>query len=85
MFKQLINGGEEECCEALVNGVPYADVNTAGKINAGLDIINALSKYFGVNAPITIDNRESCTEIIDTDSQIINLIVSPSDKNLRIA
>jgi DNA repair protein SbcC/Rad50 len=73
MFSQNINGGEEECCECMVNGVPYSDVNTAGKINAGLDIINALTEHYNVSAPVFIDNRESVIEILDCASQIINL------------
>jgi DNA repair protein SbcC/Rad50 len=84
MFDTQINGGEVPCCEALVNGVPYSDVNTAGKINAGLDIINTLSNFYQVTAPIFIDNRESVIEIIATKSQVINLIVSKEDKILRI-
>jgi hypothetical protein len=34
MFETQING-EAECCEALINGVPFSDANTASKINAG--------------------------------------------------
>jgi hypothetical protein len=37
-----------------------------------------------VNAPIFIDNRESATDIIDVDSQIINLIVDASCKRLKV-
>ena len=74
MFALQINGGEDECCDCLVNGVPYSDVNTAGKVNAGLDIINALSDHYGVSVPVFIDNRESTIKIIPTNSQIINLI-----------
>lgn len=73
MFEQQINGGEVECCECLVNGVPFSDVNTAGRVNAGLDIINALNKYYNVSAPVWIDNRESTIRIVECDSQIINL------------
>lgn len=73
MFEQQINGGETECCECMVNGVPYSDVNTAGKINAGLDIINALTEHYKINAPVFIDNRESIIRILDCKSQIINL------------
>ena len=84
MFNQLVNGGIDETCVATYNGVPYSDLNNAMKINVGIDIINALSIYFSVTAPIFIDNRESVTEIIKTDSQVINLIVSSEDKSLRI-
>lgn len=84
MYEQQINGGEIETCEATVNGVPFADLNTEKKLNAGLDIINAISKANGIVAPIFIDNRESVTEIISTAAQIINLIVAPECKTLII-
>ena len=85
MFKEQVNGGEEPCCETLINGVPFSDANNASKINAGIDIINALSKYYNITAPIFIDNRESVTKLIDSDSQIVNLIVSESHKKLTVA
>jgi DNA repair exonuclease SbcCD ATPase subunit len=83
LFKTLVNGAVEECCEALINGVPFSDANKASQINAGLDIINALSKHYDVQAPIFIDNRESINEILGCSSQIINLIVS-KDKELVV-
>lgn len=84
LFETAINGGESACCETMLDGVPYSDLNTAGKIKAGIDIINALSNHYKVWAPIFLDNRESVTEIPHTDSQVINLIVSPADQKLRI-
>lgn len=82
MFEEQINGGLRETCEAMVNGVPYSDVNTASKINAGLDIINVLSEFYGINAPIFVDNAESVHTLIDTESQMIKLIVSEQHKEL---
>ena len=84
LFEEQINMGISECCEATVNGVPYSDLNTAARINAGLDIINTLSSVNGKTAPVFLDNRESCTSILPTQSQVINLFVSASDKKLRI-
>lgn len=88
MFDNQINGGVVECCEALVNTngawVPYADANSGGKINAGLDIINALTRHYGVSAPVFVDNRESVTKLIPIESQVISLIVSEADKTLRV-
>jgi DNA repair protein SbcC/Rad50 len=83
LFNTLVNGGIEETFVTTVNGVPFDDLNNAMKINAGLDIINTLTKYYSFNAPIFIDNRESVNEIVDIDSQIINLVVS-KDKKLKI-
>jgi DNA repair protein SbcC/Rad50 len=84
MFDQQINGGETPTCITLVNGVPYPDVNTAGKIQAGIDIINVLSRYNQVSAPVIIDNRESITELPETDAQVINLFKDENYKVLTI-
>lgn len=79
MFNQQVNGGETECCDTLVNSngsfVPFQDANNAAKINSGIDIINTLCKHYDVYAPIFIDNRESVTELIESESQIVNLFV----------
>jgi DNA repair exonuclease SbcCD ATPase subunit len=83
LFKYTVDGNESETCEALVNGVPFKVANTAAQINAGLDIINTLTRFYGVSAPIFIDRRESVNELTPTESQIINLIVS-NDKELII-
>jgi len=84
LFEAQVNGAEAPTCKALINGVPFSDANTASKINAGIDIINTLSDHYGVSAPVFIDNRESVSNLIDSQSQIINLIVSPADKKLRV-
>ncbi|GGF00387.1 hypothetical protein SAMN05443634_105192 [Chishuiella changwenlii] len=83
LFDEQINGGLNPTCIALIDGVPFQAANTASQINAGLDIINTLCKANEVTAPIFIDNRESVTELIPTDSQIINLVVwKDSELNL---
>ena len=84
MFETQINGGEVETCKAMVNGVPFDDLNNAMKINAGLDIINAICKSLQVTAPIFVDNSESVNKLTETESQIIRLVVS-EDEQLRIA
>ncbi len=76
LFDYTIEGNEFETCLPIVNGVPFNVTNTAGQINAGLDIINTLTEHYQITAPIFIDRRESVNELIDTKSQIINLKVS---------
>lgn len=83
LFDTQINGGLQETCEAMINGVPFSDANHASKINAGIDIINTLSEFYNVSAPIFIDNREGINEIIPTAAQVVNLVVS-KDKKLKI-
>jgi DNA repair exonuclease SbcCD ATPase subunit len=76
---EKLNGNENITCMCTVDGVPFPDLNNAMKINAGLDIINAICRSKGISAPIFIDNRESVNEIIPTVSQVINLVVSKHD------
>ncbi|MNP21080.1 hypothetical protein D3C76_1136850 [compost metagenome] len=59
-------------------------LNSAARTNVGIDIINALSDHYGFSAPIFIDNAESVTQLVDTDAQVIRLVVSETDKQLRI-
>jgi DNA repair protein SbcC/Rad50 len=83
MFKQNINGSEEPTCIILINGVPFEDANNAARINAGIDIINTLTNYYKVSAPIFIDNAEAVNNIIETNSQLIKLVVT-TDSELII-
>jgi len=63
-------------CVCYIDGVRYADKNTAGKVNAGLDVINTLCAFHGVSAPIFIDKAESVNEFIPVNSQLVKLVVS---------
>jgi hypothetical protein len=66
------------------NNIPYISVNNGAKINVGIDIINTLSKSYGVIVPLFVDNAESVTNIESSDTQIIRLVVSENDKELRV-
>jgi chorismate mutase len=76
MFNILINGSEEETCECMVNGVPFRDLNNGMKITVGIDIINTLSDYYHIHAPVFIDNSEGLSVMPETNSQIIGLYVT---------
>lgn len=81
---EQLNGGEKMACNCLVDGVPYADANNARKMNAGLDIINAICTANGICAPIFIDNAESVNVLMPTLGQKVELRVS-HDKELRVS
>lgn len=83
LFRAQANGGVEERCDVTYNGIPYASLNSGAKINVGIDIINTLSRYYGISVPLFIDNAESVTHLEGTDTQVIRLIVSEEDKELR--
>lgn len=80
LFDKQVDGTEYDTCECMVDGTPYSDLNTAKKMNAGIDIINALCRAKGVTAPIFLDNRESVSELIPCPSQLINLMVQRGSK-----
>lgn len=84
MFNVLVNGNVEECCETTYNGVPYRSMNNAARMNVGLDIINALTKFYNVTAPVFIDNAEAVTDFIKCNSQTIKLVVDADFKELTM-
>lgn len=84
LFREQANGGVEERCDVTVDGVPYNGLNSAMQINVGMDIINALSEFYGVRVPLFVDNAESVTKLEEMQSQVIRLVVSEEDKELRI-
>ncbi len=85
LFEEQVNGGLKETCDTLYKGVPYeGGLNNAARINVGLDIIKTLSQHYGFSAPIFVDNAEAVTKLIETDAQVIRLVVSEADKKLRI-
>lgn len=85
LFDTQINGGLQEVCETTFDGVPYSSgLNNAARINVGLDICRTLQEHYGIKVPVWIDNSESVVELLDIDTQMISLIVSGQDKQLRI-
>lgn len=84
LFDKTNDGNEFEACIATnKSGLPIAATNTAEKINAGIDIINLLSKFYNVSAPIFCDGAESNNNYLDSFSQSIFLRVS-HEKELTI-
>jgi len=85
LFDVQVNGGISDCCEITVGGVGYnSGLNSAARTQSGMDIIKTLQQFYGLRAPIFIDNRESCTEIPEMPGQVISLYVSPKDTTLRV-
>ena len=84
LFREQANGGVEDRCDVVYEGVPYISVNNGMKINLGIDIINTLSTAYGVRVPLFVDNAESVTNLENCNSQIIRLVVSENDKELRV-
>lgn len=83
LYRNQANGGLEDRCDVVHEGVPYSSVNNGMKINLGIDIINTLSGAYGVRVPLFVDNAESVTNLEHCHSQRIRLVVSENDKELR--
>lgn len=89
LFEQQINGGIKEVCDVMVpadNGslVSFSDTNDAARLNAGLDIIDTLSSFWGISMPVVVDNAESVVKLKEIAPQVIRLVVSGEDKTLRV-
>ena len=86
LFREQINGGLMDCCDVTdLKGIPLdTNVNSAMKVNIGLDIIETLSQYYGVRVPLFVDNAEGVTDLLEIGSQVVRLAVSAEDKELRM-
>lgn len=83
LFTTQKNGEEVECCDIIYpNG--STNLSTGERLQTGIDIINTLTAFYGVDAPIFVDNAESISLPYETESQVIRLIVSPEDKILKV-
>jgi len=89
LFRNQINGGLREICEPTIQNkagewVEYRSVNYAAQINAKLDIVSTLARHYGVRLPVIMDQGESVSEPLTVDEQLIRLIVSPADTDIRV-
>ncbi len=85
LFADQVNGGLKDCCEATVDGVPFASLNHAMQINSGIDIIRTIADAFGTQLPVFVDNAESVVALeYLRGGQIIRLVVSAEDEDLRV-
>lgn len=84
LFREQVNGGLAECCDVTVDGVPYGSLNNAARINAGIDVIRTLSRFYGVSVPLFVDNAESVVSLLDAGTQTVRLVVSDQEKELKI-
>ena len=76
LFREQANGGVEDRCDVVYDGIPYISVNNGMK---------TLSVAYGVRVPLFVDNAESVTQLEKCGSQIIRLVVSENDKELRVS
>lgn len=86
LFRPLLNGDTEECCDFIYNGEAYArNLNHGARMLTEVDICQAFQKVVGVNFPIIIDDTESVDDwrIPQIDNQLI-MLKHTQDKELVI-
>lgn len=86
LFRPLLNGDTEECCDFVYNGEAYArNLNHGARMLTEVDICRAFQKVVGVNFPIIIDDTESVDDwrIPQIDNQLI-MLKHTQDKELVI-
>lgn len=70
------------CVITALDGANYTTVNGAERILLGVDISNAFAEYFQISIPLFVDDVNlinDASEAIQTQHQLINLIVSEDD------
>lgn len=86
LFRPLLNGDTEECCDFVYNGEAYArNLNHGARMLTEVDICRAFQKVVSVNFPIIIDDTESVDDwrIPQIDNQLI-FLKHTQDKELVI-
>lgn len=86
LFRPLLNGDTEECCDFVYNGEAYArNLNHGARVLVEVDVCRAFQKAANVNFPIIIDDTESVDDwrIPQIDNQLI-MLKHTQDKELVI-
>lgn len=86
LFRPLLNGDTEECCDFVYNGEAYArNLNHGARMLTEVDICRAFQKVASVDFPIIIDDTESVDDwrIPQIDNQLI-MLKHTQDKKLVI-
>lgn len=66
--------------------MPYdRGLNNGARINVGLDILRTMQQRTGYRVPVFVDNAEAITAMEPIETQVIRLVVSEQDKEVRIA
>lgn len=86
LFRPLLNGDTEECCDFVYNGEAYArNLNHGARMLTEVDICRAFQKVASVDFPIIIDDTESVDDwrVPQIDNQLI-MLKHTQDKELVI-
>ena len=82
LFKTTLDGEKKPFCECYHVGVPYSRLNTAAKVNAGIDIAYTFARYNEISVPMLLDECESVNMPLYHGGQQIRLNVT-TDEELK--
>lgn len=80
LFKTTFDGEKKPFCECYHAGVPYSRLNTAAKVNAGIDIAYTFARYNEISVPMLLDECESVNHPIYRGGQQIRFVVTTDDE-----
>lgn len=80
LFKTTLDGEKKPFCECYYAGVPYSRLNTAAKVNAGIDIAYTFARYNEISVPMLLDECESVNHPIYRGGQQIRMVVTTDDE-----
>lgn len=84
MFELQKNGLYAEVCKPLDPNGASVSVNPGNLMNIGIDIVNTISSFRGISAPLFVDNHESVNQTIDYIGQEIDMYVAPKGTELSV-
>lgn len=76
MFDRHLNGNIEPCCKCFIGVTEYKDGSHAERVNAGLEMIDTISRYKGISVPCFVDDAEGINRVYETKAQQIRLVVT---------
>lgn len=85
LFEMQTNGEYKEVCKPTIDGVYYADANTASQINATLEILDVFIKNLKISMPIFIDKVNLVNNVYTIqNAQTIQQLVTNDDLKLEL-
>lgn len=83
LFRELVNGDTEQCCEILYNGEPYSrNLNLGFTMLTEIEVCRAFQNAYEVTMPIIVDKMESLDEerLPKIDGQFICIAKTEDDE-----
>lgn len=84
LVEKLKNGSLRDTFSISLGGVPYSELNSAGKLEAGIELTDYIASKKGLSFPMVIDNFERYTDVILPSSKQIIACKAVKGRKLKI-